>query len=136
MNRKILAILAAALAMTLASATAITYTLDSNTGHVTWTLSCGGTVCVLFGSLSGNSTLINFQVKIISSKIVTNQFINSTVFSGPPNVVYNLNGTTGTHWLFGPYGFGQNIYYNYAFQLKYNGPAGNYDVGINVLQGA
>ena len=118
------------------TAAAITYTIDSNTAHVSWTLTCGGTVCVQFANLSGNSTLINFTVKIISTKAVSNQFINATLFSGPPGIVYNLNGTTGTHWLFGPYSFAQNVYYNYAFLLKYNGTAGSYDIGVNVLQAA
>jgi hypothetical protein len=128
-------LIALALIGTIASAAATVYIIDSNTAHVTWTLSCGGsTVCVLFGSLAGNSTLVNYSIKVLANIAVSNQYLNTTVYSGPPNIAYDLNGTTGTHWLFGPYSFSPNIYYPFSFQLTYNGTAGSYDFGVNVVQ--
>ncbi len=134
MQKKTLAIVLALVA-TLATAAAVVYVVDSNTLHVTWTLTCGtGNVCVLFQNLGGNATAVNYSIKVIANQALSNQYLNTTVAAGPPNVVYNLNGTTGTRWLFGPYSFAPNVYYPFAFLLKYNGTAGSYDFAVNVLQ--
>ena len=135
MQKKILTI-AALLIGVFAGAAATIYVIDSNTQHIVWSLSCGtgSTVCVFFGSLSGNSTLVNYSVRILANKDVSNQYLNTTVYSTPPNIAYYLNGTLGTHWLNGPYNFTANRYYPFAYQLKYNGTAGTYDFAVNVLQ--
>ncbi len=119
-----------------AVAAATIYVIDSNTLHVTWNLSCGtgNSVCVFFGTLTGNSTLVNYSIRVLANKGLSNQYINTTVSSTPPNIVYYLNGTLGTHWLNGPYNFTANRYYPFAYQLKYNGTAGTYDFAVNVLQ--
>jgi hypothetical protein len=119
-----------------AGAAATIYVIDSNTTHIMWTLSCGSgnTVCVFFGSLAGNSTSVNYSIRILATQTISNQYINTTVYSTPPNIAYYLNGTLGTQWLNGPYNFTANRYYPFAFQLKYNGTAGSYDFAVNVLQ--
>jgi len=135
MQRK-LVLIATLLSVVLAGAAATVYVIDSNTSHIVWTLSCGSgtTVCVFFGSLAGNSTLVNYSIRILATQTVSNQYINTTVYSTPPNIAYYLNGTLGTRWLNGPYNFTANRYYPFAYQLKYNGTAGSYDFAVNVLQ--
>jgi len=135
MSNKII-LIAAILTAVFATAAATVYVIDSNTAHITWTLSCGtgNTVCVFFGSLAGNSTLVNYSIRILATQVVSNQYINTTIYSTPQNIAYYLNGTLGTHWLNGPYNFTANRYFPFAFQLKYNGTAGSYDFAVNVLQ--
>ncbi len=135
MQRKLI-LIATLLSVVFAGAAATVYVIDSNTSHIVWTLSCGSgtTVCVFFGSLAGNSTLVNYSIRILATQTVSNQYINTTVYSTPSNIAYYLNGTLGTRWLNGPYNFTANRYYPFAYQLKYNGTAGSYDFAVNVLQ--
>ena len=135
MKKKLL-LIATLLIGVFAGAAATIYVIDSNTTHVVWTLSCGpgNTVCVFFGSLAGNSTLVDYSIRILATQTVSNQYLNTTVYSTPPNIAYYLNGTLGTHWLNGPYNFTANRFYPFAFQLKYNGTVGSYDFAVNVLQ--
>src|SRR2546425_4976229 len=135
MQKKLL-LIATVLIAVFAGAGATLYVIDSNTAHITWTLSCGtgNPACVFFGSLSGNSTLVNYSIRILTIRDLINQYVNTTVYSAPPNISYYLNGTLGTHWLNGPYNFTANRYYPFAYQLKYNGTAGSYDFAVNLLQ--
>ncbi len=114
---------------------AVSYTANSNTSHVKWTLGCGGpTVCVLFQAGGGNASFFEYSVRIVSLNDVSNQFINTTVVDGVSSVVYSLNGTIGSNWLFGPYTWKHNHGYNYVFDLSYNGTFGVYQFDVNVLQ--
>jgi hypothetical protein len=131
-------IIIALILASLSTAAGTVYIIDSNTAHVKWSLACGGAgpICVLFQGLAGNATYATYTVSILNTgtQTLSNQFINTTVYSGPAHVVYNLNGTSGTSWLFGPYSFSPSLRYNYDFQLKYNGTFGSYDFAVNVLQ--
>jgi len=119
-----------------ASVSAIGYTLNSNSQHVKWSLGCaGGPVCVLYDGGSGNATVFDYRLRIVSLQDVTGQFINITIIDGPSlNIVYSLNGTIGSSWLFGPYTWKHNHYYNYDFHIGYNGTYGTYELLANVVQ--
>ena len=118
------------------TAAALVYTIDSNTAHVQWQLGCSsnGPVCVFFSNAGGNSSLVNYNIRILSIQDVTNQYINTTIYNVPPHIVFSLNGTSGTQWLNGPYAFTHNVAYNFDFRVAFNGTVGSYDFAVNVLQ--
>src|SRR6266705_1665091 len=84
--QKKLFLIATLLIVVFGGAAATNYVIDSNKTHIVWSLSCGSgtTVCVFFGSLSGNSTLANYSIRILANQAVSNQYINTTVISTPP----------------------------------------------------
>ena len=112
----------------------ILYTVVSNTVHPTWTLNCSvnGPVCVFFNATGGNSTVVNFNLTVRSTQTVTMEYLNVTLASSPPNVVFTVNGT-GLPALFGPYSLTRNINYPFNFQVNYNGTYGVYDFAVNVV---
>src|SRR5207247_11350361 len=101
--QKKLFLIATLLIAVFGGAAATIYVIDSNTTHIVWSLSCGSgtTVCVFFGSLSGNSTLVNYSIRILATQPVSHQYINTTIFSTPPNIAYYHKGTLGTQWITG-----------------------------------
>src|SRR5207253_9720467 len=101
--QKKLFLIATLLIVVFGGAAATIYVIDSNATHIVWSLSCGSgtTGCVFFGSLFGNSTLVNYSIRILATQPVSNQYINTTIFSTPPSIAYYLNGTLGTQWLNG-----------------------------------
>ena len=123
--------------MSLVAITAgVTLQLKSANHHLKWTLGDGYPVAISFGKTNVfNSTILDYTVVMQDETGLAQSglYVNTTFASGPPHIVYSLNGTAGTHWANGPFALPAQGTLTVDFQLRYNGTIGFYDFIVNVV---